>query len=61
AQHDSGVPAADVVDQGKRLEAKFAGLVDPVLGTEKTARLIAEIDRLDTLPEVRGLLAMCAG
>lgn len=61
ARHDSGVPAADVAHQGTRLEAKFAALVDPVLGTEKTARLIADIGRLDSLPEVSGLLRMCGG
>jgi 2-methylcitrate dehydratase PrpD len=59
ARHDSGVPAADVAHQGTRLEAKFAALVDPVLGTEKTARLIADIGRLDSLPEVSGLLRIC--
>ncbi|WP_158921720.1 MmgE/PrpD family protein [Acidisphaera sp. S103] len=61
ARHDSGVPAADVAHQGTRLESKFAALVDPVLGTEKTARLIADIGRLDSLPEVSGLLRMCGG
>ena len=33
-----GSPATDVAHQGVRLEAKFAALVDPVLGTDKTAR-----------------------
>jgi 2-methylcitrate dehydratase PrpD len=60
AQHDAGIPAADVAHQGKRLEAKFAALVDPVLGTEKAARLITDIGRLDSLAEVRGILGMCA-
>jgi 2-methylcitrate dehydratase PrpD len=59
AQHDSGIPATDVAHQGTRLEAKFAALVDPVLGTEKTARLIADIGRLDSLADVRGMLGMC--
>jgi 2-methylcitrate dehydratase PrpD len=57
AQHDSGVPAEDVAQQGRRLEAKFASLVDPVLGTERTARLTADIGRLDALPDLRGLIA----
>ena len=60
AQHDSGVPAADVVHQGTRLEAKFAALVDPVLGTGKAARLIADIGRLQDLPDVRGIMGSCA-
>lgn len=60
AQHDSGVPAADVARQGTRLEAKFAALVDPVLGTDKAARLIADIGRLQDLPDVRGIMGSCA-
>jgi 2-methylcitrate dehydratase PrpD len=60
ARHDSGVAATDVAEQGHRLAAKFSGLVEPVLGTERAARLIAEIDRFDTLPDLRGLLALAA-
>ena len=60
ARHDAGIPATDVTQQGTRLEAKFAALVDPVLGTDKTARLIAEIGRLDALADTRAMLAMCA-
>jgi 2-methylcitrate dehydratase PrpD len=60
AQHDAGIPASDVAHQGTRLEAKFAALVDPVLGTDRTARLIADIARLEQLPDVRGVLASCA-
>ena len=57
ASHDAGTPAVDVTHQGTRLEAKFAALVDPLLGTRKTARLIADIGRLDALPDLRGILA----
>jgi 2-methylcitrate dehydratase PrpD len=58
ARHDAGVPATDVAHQGKRLEAKFAALVDPVLGTHNAAHLIADIGRLDTLENIRGLMSM---
>lgn len=61
ADHDSGVPAVDAVRQGKRLEAKFAALVDPVLGTETTSRLIVDIGRFDLLEDLRGVLGICAG
>ena len=61
AQHDAGIPAVDLAHQGVRLEAKFAALVDPVLGTDKTARLITDIGRLDELPDLRGILGLCAG
>lgn len=58
AQHDSGVPATDVAEQGRRLEAKFSALVEPVLGTDRAARLIGLIDGFDTQAEIRGLLAL---
>jgi 2-methylcitrate dehydratase PrpD len=61
AQHDSGLPATDVSHQGKRLEAKFAALVDPILGTDTTARLITEIGQLDILPDIRAILSLCTG
>jgi 2-methylcitrate dehydratase PrpD len=59
AQHDAGIPATDVAHQGKRLEAKFAALADPVLGTDKAARLITDIGRLETLPDIRDVMALC--
>ena len=49
AAHDSGVPAADVAEQGRRLELKFAGLVKPVLGRRKTTALAQAVAELDTL------------
>jgi 2-methylcitrate dehydratase PrpD len=60
AQHDAGIPAADVVHQGNRLGAKFAALVDPVLGTDKAAHLIADIGRMERLANISGLLGMGA-
>ncbi len=59
AQHDSGVPAADVAEQGRRLEAKFSGLVEPILGRGKTGDLLGELSRLDALQDVRGVMALC--
>jgi hypothetical protein len=58
ARHDSGVPETDVEAQGRRLEAKFAGLVDPLFGTERTAALIAgvaDIENLDTIAQLTRL------
>jgi 2-methylcitrate dehydratase PrpD len=60
ASHDSGTPATDVAEQGRRLEEKFAGLVEPVLGTDRCTQLIAAISRIDQLDNLHGLLALCA-
>ncbi len=49
ATHDSGIPAADVAEQGRRLELKFVGLVKPVLGRRKTTTLSQAVAELDTL------------
>ncbi|HME23416.1 MAG TPA: MmgE/PrpD family protein [Acetobacteraceae bacterium] len=60
ASYDSGVPATDIAEQGRRLEEKFTSLAEPVLGGEKTRDLIGEIGRFDTLRHLRGLMARCA-
>jgi len=61
ARHDSGLPATDTADQQRRLEQKFAALVEPVMGVDRSAALVAEIGRLETVSDVRPLLTMCAG
>jgi hypothetical protein len=34
-------------------------LVEPVLGRGKTSDLLGEVNRLDALPDLRGLMALC--
>jgi 2-methylcitrate dehydratase PrpD len=55
AECDSGVPATDLVAQGRKLRAKFTGLVDPLIGVEAKA-LADRIDHIAELPSARGLL-----
>jgi 2-methylcitrate dehydratase PrpD len=55
ARHDSGVPASDLAQQGRRLEAKFMSLAAPVLGEAQAARLadaVASLDRLGSVAEL---------
>jgi 2-methylcitrate dehydratase PrpD len=61
ARHDSGIPAADIADQGRRLAAKFDALVEPSLGGPRTRELRETIAGLDHLTDVAGLakLATC--
>ena len=61
ASHDSGVAAASTSDQGRRLEEKFAGLVEPVLGSERCKSLISTINDLETLENVRELMVLTGG
>jgi hypothetical protein len=58
ARHDSGIAATDAEDQGRRLEEKFAGLVEPVLGSQRCQALIARIADFDTLRNLRELMAL---
>jgi 2-methylcitrate dehydratase PrpD len=58
AKHDSGIAATDTADQGRRLEEKFIGLVEPVLGLQRCRALISEISRFDALSDVRELMAL---
>ncbi len=60
ARHNCGVPASNVADQGRRLDDKFTALVEPILGRGKAGDLLGEINRLDTLKDLRGLMALCA-
>ena len=58
ASHDSGVPATDTADQGRRLEEKFAGLVEPVLGVARCRSLIDRIAGVDNLGDAREMVAL---
>lgn len=60
AQHDSGVPASDVAEQGRRLDAKFIALAEPILGRGPADALRSDIANLDSLPDIRALMARCA-
>ena len=60
ARHDSGIPARDTADQQRRLEQKFAGLVEPVLGFQRCRALISSINRFETLEHLRDLMALTA-
>ncbi|UYN97628.1 MAG: MmgE/PrpD family protein [Enhydrobacter sp.] len=52
ARHDSGIPWPDLGKQRKAIEAKFEGLVTPVLGAAGTSRLRDAIERIDTMTDV---------
>ena len=58
AGHDSGVPAADIVAQGRRLEEKFLALTAPILGEPNASGLRDAIAALDQLPTIAGLAAL---
>jgi len=61
ARHDAGIPAADTADQGRRLEEKFAGLVEPVLGSQRCNSLISGIGGFEALGDIRELMALTGG
>jgi 2-methylcitrate dehydratase PrpD len=58
--YDAGVPAADVDEQGGRIAEKFTSLAEPVLGRPKAGDLLGEINRIDQLADLRGLMRLCA-
>ena len=59
AEHDAGIPAADIAAQGERLASKFEALAGPVLGSARARELRAAVARLDELPDV-GVIARLA-
>jgi 2-methylcitrate dehydratase PrpD len=61
ARHDSGIPAADITEQGLRLAAKFDALVEPLLGASRTRELRETISGLDNLTDIGSLTRLAAG
>jgi 2-methylcitrate dehydratase PrpD len=61
ARHDSGMPAADIAAQGRRLTAKFATLAEPVLGAPRARELLRMIEALDELEDLGRLAQLAAG
>ena len=59
AEHDSGVPARDVDEQGRRLEEKFSALVEPLLGARRAEALRDTIANLDKIQDVGDLTRQC--
>ncbi len=55
AEHDAGIPSADIAAQGTRLAAKFDALAEPVLGAARTRELRATIEGLDGLGGIAAL------
>ena len=58
ASADTGVPADDLAEQRRRLAAKFRALAAPVVGRDRTARIVEEVDRLEELERVDQLTAL---
>jgi 2-methylcitrate dehydratase PrpD len=58
ATHDAGIPATDTSDQGHRLEQKFAGLVEPVLGSRQCEALMSKIADFETLDNLTELMRL---
>jgi 2-methylcitrate dehydratase PrpD len=58
AGHDSGIPMVDTDDQERRLEEKFTGLVESVVGSQRCLELISNIRRFETLENLNELLAL---
>jgi 2-methylcitrate dehydratase PrpD len=58
AAHDSGIPAADVAAQGRRIEEKFLSLAAPVLGDAAAGRLKDAVLVFDEIRSVKELMAL---
>jgi 2-methylcitrate dehydratase PrpD len=61
ASHDSGIAAVDSADQGRRLEQKFTGLVEPVLGAQRCKTLISLISGFENLRSVSEITRLFGG
>jgi len=59
ARHDSGVSAADLAAQQRRLEAKFLSLAEPIVGLSRAERIVACVAALDDLRSLDELTRLC--
>ena len=57
ATGDTSIPNDDLDQQEQKLNAKFAVLVNPILGVERTDQLITAISQIETLNDIKPLLA----
>ena len=60
AQHDLGVSATDVAEQGHRLAAKFSGLAEPGAGNGAGGKADRGDWPVRYAADLRGLLALAA-
>ncbi len=60
ARHDTGVPAADIAEQGERLAVKFDNLVEPLLGPPRTRELREMISGFDGVTDIGSLTRLAA-
>ena len=58
ARHDSGIPASDLGEQGRRLETKFLALAEPVLGAARSRALADSLAILDAAPNIAAVSAL---
>ncbi len=54
---DSSVPASDLAEQGKRLDAKFHSLATPIVGAEAADAIASLVGSIEELESVGPLLA----
>jgi len=60
ASHDSGIPASDVGEQGRRLVEKFMALASPVIGEAKARDLVVQIGELRPADKLLRIMQLCA-
>lgn len=59
-RHDAGVPAADLAEQGRRLQGKFSSLVTAVFGGNAAQDLAKLASNIDQMPDMATLLRAAA-
>lgn len=61
ADADVGRPASELSAQWSKLSQKFIALTEPVIGTENTEALLAEIASLETINDTTRLMQLLSG
>ncbi|MFL6693444.1 MAG: MmgE/PrpD family protein [Ramlibacter sp.] len=56
--HDSGIPMADKAAQSERVQEKFKALATPVIGSRRSAEVLALLSDLEGQPDCRRVVGM---
>lgn len=60
AEHDSGIPAADVEQQGERIGHKFRALAEPVIGGNRAGALASAIGVIGEVSAIAEIMQLAA-
>ena len=57
-KYDAGIPAADLVLQWEKLVKKFNGCAEPIIGKDKSTKIVSTVHALQNLDDISDLVEL---